>query len=157
MPGELTTREIASTARLLVQYRLALEGAGALEDGQRRLVATDRSGTKRTIEVYGNRAPKPAGGKGRPALAWMLDGEATTDLIAVADLSSDRAWLFGREEAYRLAQQHPQSGGHHLIMVTDPGLTDSKHERILDSDFADHLLHRKAAELFYGGQSGRAD
>jgi hypothetical protein len=58
----------------------------------------------RRIEVYANREPKPAGGKGRPALDWMLDGESSADLIAVADLSTDRVWLFRREEAFNI---HP--------------------------------------------------
>jgi hypothetical protein len=102
-----------------------------------------------TIEVYTNLRPKPAGGKGRAALDWMLDGRSTADLIAVTDLSADRVWLFRREEAFRLAQQHPASGGHHLVMVTDPGLTRSKHERILDSDFSEFLLQRRATDLLH--------
>jgi hypothetical protein len=97
--------------------------------------------------VYSNREPKPAGGKGRPALAWMLDGASSADLIAVTDLSTHRVWLFRREEAFGLAQQHPASGGHHLVMVTDPGLTRSKHKRILDTDFSELLLERRVGEL----------
>ncbi|MGH7429887.1 MAG: hypothetical protein ACREJ4_16235 [Candidatus Methylomirabilaceae bacterium] len=91
--------------------------------------------------------PSPLAGKGRPALAWMLDGASSADLIAVTDLSTDRVWLFRRDEAFALAQQHPGSGGHHLVMVTDPGLTRSKHERILDTDFSEFLLSRRAGEL----------
>jgi hypothetical protein len=77
----------------------------------------------------------------------MLDGASSADLIAVTDLSTDRVWLFRREEAFALAQQHPESGGHHLVMVTDPGLARSKHERILDTDFSEFLLPRRVGEL----------
>jgi hypothetical protein len=148
MTRELTKTEISAAARLLVEYRLAREGVKVNRQAGHHLVASSGSGTTRTVEVYGNRGPKPAGGIGGPALAWKLNGDSPADLIAVADLSTDRVWLFGREEVYRLAQQHPASGGHHLIMVTHRDLTRSKHERILDADFADHLLPRKVDWLF---------
>ena len=147
----LNTREIAATARLLVQYRLSLEGIQAIieEPGSTaHMEAWKVGGPSRTLDVYGNRGSKPAGGKGRPALAWMLDGKRRSDLIAVADLSTHRVWLFRTSEAFKLAQQHPPGGGHHLIMVTDPGLAHSKHERILDSDFTAYLIERRAQELF---------
>jgi hypothetical protein len=146
MTAELSTRQISEAGKLLVHYRFLLEGIEC-----RRAAAGDayhlEAGGGATIEVYANREPKPGGGKGRPALAWMLDGKFQADFIAVADLSTHRVWLFRTSEAFSLAQQHPASGGHHLIMVTDPGLTRSKHERILDSDFAEFLLERRAIEL----------
>jgi hypothetical protein len=33
-------------------------------------------------------------------------------------------------------------------MVTDPGLTRSKHDRILDAHFSEFLLERRVDELF---------
>jgi hypothetical protein len=146
MTVELSTRQISEAGKLLVQYRLQLEGVESERNApgsKPHLVAAGSS----TIEVYSNREPKPAGGKGRLALAWMLDGASAADLIAVTDLSTHRVWLFRRQEAFALAQQHPASGGHHLVMVTDPGLTRSKHERILDTDFSEFLLERRAGEL----------
>ncbi len=146
MTAELSTRQISEAGKLLVQYKLqleAVESERSTPGTKPHLVAAGAS----TIEVYSNREPKPAGGKGRPALAWMLDGGSAADLIAVTDLSTDRVWLFRRDEAFALAQQHPASGGHHLVMVTDPGLTRSKHERILDTDFSEFLLSRRAGEL----------
>jgi hypothetical protein len=100
-----------------------------------------------TIEVYAKQEPRPAGGKGRLALDWMLDGYSRADVLAVADLSTHRVWLFRRTEAFGLAQQHPRSGNHHLIMVTDPALSRSKHLRILDTHFAGFLLERRANQL----------
>jgi len=150
----LNIREIAAAARLLVQYRLSLEGIQSItaEPGSTaHMEAWKDGGSSRTVDVYGNRSPKPAGGKGRPALAWMLDGKRRSDLIAVADLSTHRVWLFRTSEAFKLAQQHPPGGGHHLIMVTDPGLAHSKHERILDSDFTAYLIQHRAQELFRQG------
>jgi hypothetical protein len=137
----LDRRGISTAGKLLVQYKLALEGFETTAGGSH---LKTKSGA--SISVYSNQRPKPAGGTGRPALAWMLNGESATDLIAVTDLSTNRAWLFRREEAFTLAQQHPGSGNHHLVMVTDSGLT-SKHARILDSDFSEFLIERRAEEL----------
>jgi hypothetical protein len=140
----LTTRKISTAGKLLVQYKLALEGIETtLASAGTGHVET---GTGASIQVYTNREPKPAGGNGRPALAWMLSGNSPADFIAVTDLSTDRAWLFRRKEAFTLAQQHPESGNHHLVMVTDRGLT-SKHARILDDDFTEFLIERRANEL----------
>jgi hypothetical protein len=146
MAFELSTRQIADAGKLLVQYRLQTQGIESRHAGPGSTHHLEGpAGLK--IDVYTNLRPKPAGGKGRPALAWMLDGRSSADLIAVTDLSTDRVWLFRREEAFAAAQQHPASGGHHLVMVTDPGLIRSKHERILDTDFTEFLLQRRAAEL----------
>jgi hypothetical protein len=146
MAIELSTRQISKAGKLLVQYRLQVEGIESKNVAVGNEHHLEVSGGH-TIEVYTNLKPKPAGGKGRPALAWMLDGRSSAGLIAVTDLLTDRVWLFQRDEAFTVAQQHPASGGHHLVMVTDPGLTTSKHERILDSDFSEFLVQRRAAEL----------
>ena len=150
MASSLSTRQIAEAGRLLVRYRLLLEGIETtpVETPTRYHLATRVAQDEATtIAVYANRAPKPAGGTGRAALAWMLDGTSEADLVAVADLSTNRVWIFRTTEAIEVAQQHPPSGEHHLIMVTDPGLTGSKHDRILDTDFSEFLLERRAAEL----------
>ena len=60
--------------------------------------------------------------------------------------STDRVWLFRTEEAFEAAQRHA-SGRHHLVMVTDHGLTASKHARILDAHFDEFTLEKRVAEL----------
>jgi len=96
MKASLTTHQIAEAGRLLVQYRLALEGMESVRAAPGSGHHLETSG-RRALEVYSNLGPKPAGGKGRPAL--------------------------------------------------DPALTRSKHERILDTDFAEFLLPGRVNEL----------
>jgi hypothetical protein len=146
---ELSSRQISEAGRLLVQYQLAKHGIAAqpANAGAGFHLALQTTRGPETVRVYTNRAPKPAGGKGRPALAWTLDGRGSSDWIAVGDLSTERVWLFRTDEAFKAAQQHPGGGGHHLVMVTDHGLTESKHDRILDSDFDAFALGRRVDEL----------
>jgi hypothetical protein len=148
MPMKFSPRQISEAGRLLVLQRLQGEGmvVRPAPAGSSHHLET-RSGV--TIEVYVKREPRPAGGKGRLALNWMLDGRSRADLIAVTDISTLRVWLFRTTEAFSLAQQHPRSGNHHLIMVTDPGLSRSKHQRILDIHFAEFLLERRIQMLFH--------
>lgn len=59
---ELTTRQISEAGKLLVQYKLQLEGI----ESQRAALGSEHhleALSGHTIEVYANREPKPAGGK----------------------------------------------------------------------------------------------
>jgi hypothetical protein len=148
----MNTTEIAEAGRRLVQEQLRREG-----------IETDRAPARAdhhlvirapahlagaTIRVQSRSEPMPGGGTGRLALSWMLDGTFTGDLIAVADLSTSRAWIFDTEEAFERAQQHPAKGDHHLIMVTQgAGMRRSKHPAILDEHFRDALLDARAGAL----------
>ncbi|HYW10415.1 MAG TPA: hypothetical protein VE871_00620 [Longimicrobium sp.] len=146
------TRQIAEAGRLLVQDQLRLEGietdrAPARADHHLVIRAPGHlAGT--TIRVQAKSEPMPGGGTGRLALNWMLDGTFTGDLIAVADLSTSRVWIFRTEEAFKRAQQHLAKGDHHLIMVTQgAGMRRSKHPAILDEHFRDALLDARAGAL----------
>src|SRR4051794_30143525 len=104
MKRTLARREISTAGKLLVQYKLALEGIETTAEGSH---VTTKAGA--SIGVYSNQKPKPAGGNGRPALAWMLNSSTERDFIALTDLSTTRVWLFRTDEAFTLAQQHPAS------------------------------------------------
>src|SRR5687768_8026483 len=81
---ELSTRQISEAGRLLVQYQLAKHGIAAQPSDSDAAfhLRVERSHAAETIRTYTNRSPKPAGGKGRPALDWYLDGKRTSDWIA---------------------------------------------------------------------------
>ena len=66
------------------------------------------AGKKRsfTIQVKTNLAPKPTGGKGSPAIDWWGDENCPAELIAFADISTRRVWLFTSQELASKAQQH---------------------------------------------------
>ena len=63
-----------------------------------------------TIQVKAQWEPVPAGGKGPLISAWVFDRNCPAEWLAVADLSSDKAWLFEIGQARELAQQKPESG-----------------------------------------------
>ncbi len=148
----MSTKQINKAGRLLVQKQLRSHGIETdppLAPADHHLVIrTPERLAGTTLRVQTNREPKPAGGRGRPALAWMLPGTFTGDLIAVTDLSTSRVWIFDTEEAFKRAQQHPAKGGHHLIMVTDgAGMRPSRHPAILDEHFRDALLDARVGAL----------
>ncbi len=145
----LSSRAVSDAGQQLVQQQLKKLGidtaASNPREGYHLAVNTQRG--RETIRVHANLAPKLAGGRGRTELDWNFGARKAADWIAFVDLSSERAWLFRTEEAIEAAQQHPKGGGHKLVMVTDPGLERSKHARILDTDFREFALERRAAEL----------
>ncbi len=80
--------------------------------------------TNRSVWVTTKLKPKPAGGHGPPTLNWKIRRDVTSDLVALADLSSSRVWLIENREAEATAQQH-NSSYHHVIMVLQPGWTSA--------------------------------
>ena len=150
--AKLSTIQIAAAGRLLVRYKLLLHGIETEEvipgTGHHLVIRSPAPLAGLTIRVQTNSEPKPAGGAGRLALAWMLDGDYAGDFVAVTDLSSSRVWVFDTAEAFARAQQHPTSGGHHLIMITQAsGFRGSRHSEILDEHFRNSLLEAIPAPL----------
>lgn len=119
----LTTQQIGKLGELLVQYKLlqhGIESAHLTTDAGIDLVAySSKAKDAKTIQVKANLEPKPAGGKGSLALDWWFPQSSPADLIALADISTNRVWLFSYTDGSKLAQQ-TSSGRHHLYMYVDP-------------------------------------
>jgi hypothetical protein len=147
----MNTAQIAAAGRSLVQSRLRLQGIATDEaaprSGYHLVIRSPAHLAGTTIRVQANAQPKPGGGTGRSALDWMIPDRYRGDMVAVADLSSSRVWIFPTAEAFARAQQHPKDR-HHLIMITDPaGFRGSKHSQILVEDFSDGLLEIRVASM----------
>lgn len=121
----LTTQQIGKLGELLVQYKLlqhGVESAHLTTDAGIDLVAySSKVKDAKKIQVKTNLAPKPAGGKGSLALDWWFPEFSPADLIALADISENRVWLFSYAMASSLAQQ-TSTGRHHLYMYIDPAI-----------------------------------
>lgn len=112
--------QIGAAGVLLVQYELLKQGfesAPMTTDAGIDLVVY-APGVARafTVQVKACLRPKPAGGKGRPILDWWLSVESPAELVALADLESNVAWLLSHQEFTDRAQQHSPSGKLHLYL-----------------------------------------
>jgi hypothetical protein len=148
----LTTAQIGKSGEMLVQYRLLLlgiESAPMSTDTGVDLVAySPRLAQAITIQVKTNLRSKPGGGKGKDALDWWVSETVPASLIALVDLSSERVWLFKREEVEELAQQK-SSGRLHLYMYTDPTARPRVKGRLSHSyEFERFIISNRTSELF---------
>ena len=148
----LKTAQIGRCGELLVQYVLLLRGiesAPMSTDAGVDLVAySPKTSHPATIQVKTNLQAKPGGGKGKAALDWWLSEDTPAQLVALVDLSSQRVWLFAREEIAKLAQQK-SSGRFHLYMYTDPTAQPKKTGRLAHVyEFEKYLLQNRAYEFF---------
>jgi hypothetical protein len=66
--------------------------------------------------------------------AWVFDRDCPAEWLAVADLSSDKAWLFEIEQARELAQQKPESGKWRIYWYPDDSTVGGNPRR--ESDMA---------------------
>lgn len=149
---QLNTAQIGRCGELLVQYFLLLRGiesAPMSTDSGVDLVAyTPILREAITIQVKTNLKAKPGGGKGKPALDWWLPEETPAQLIALVDLSSQRLWMFKKNELPTLAQQR-SNGRFHLYMYTDPTDRPKKTDRLAHMyEFEKYLFENRAHELF---------
>jgi len=147
----LNTQQIGKLGELLVQYKLlqhGIESAHLTTDAGIDLVAYSGSGKAAiTIQVKTNLAAKPAGGKGALGLDWWFPENSPADVIALVDISKDRAWLFPLAEAAALAQQK-SNGNFHLYMYIDPEAKSRGDKRAHDHKFEDYLLERYVDTIF---------
>jgi hypothetical protein len=100
-----------------------------------------------TIQVKTNLRAKPGGGKGKEALDWWVSEAVPAALIALVDLSSEKVWLFKREELLELAQQR-SSGRVHLYMYTDPSAKPTKERLAHAHEFERFIISNRVGELF---------
>jgi hypothetical protein len=148
----LTTAQIGKCGELLVQYRLLLlgiESAPMSTDTGVDLVAySPRLAQAITIQIKTNLRAKPGGGKGKAALDWWVSESVPATLVAVVDLSSEKVWLFKREELVELAQQK-RSGRLHLYMYEDPAVkTRVKDHFSHVHEFERFIISNRVSELF---------
>jgi hypothetical protein len=148
----LKTAQIGRCGELLVQYTLlhrGIESAQMTTDSGVDLVAYAPTGSGAiTIQVKTTLKAKPSGGKGKPVLDWWLREDSPAQLVALADLSTKRVWLFTHEQVASLAQQK-SSGRFHIYMHTDPTHKSNKNGLIAHTyDFEKYLLENCAHALF---------
>ncbi|MEB5016544.1 hypothetical protein RXP78_29875, partial [Pseudomonas aeruginosa] len=101
-----------------------------------------------TIQVKTQTAPSPSGGKGALSVGFFFPDDLRAELLAVTLLSTDTVWLFTREEARELAQQHNAKGMRQLYWYVEPrpvkGSTAPRHA----GDMEPYLLERRVGDLF---------
>jgi len=147
----LNKQQIGKCGELLVQYKLLLSGvesAHLTTDSGIDLVAYSPNKEPITIQVKANLKAKPGGGKGKLALDWWMPEDSPADLVALADLSTNRVWLLNMEEISEFAQQHP-SGRCHIYMYIDPTAKPSKAKRrVFAYEFEKFLLENRIHHIF---------
>jgi hypothetical protein len=147
--SSLKTAQIGASGVLLIQYRLlkcGIESALMTTDAGIDLVAySPKMERALTIQVKTCLRPKAAGGKGRPTLDWWLPDESPAELIGLANLECDQAWLLRQAEFVARAQQHPE-GRLHLFFYTEPNYSAKKgcHQR----DFEPFRIESRMGEIF---------
>lgn len=112
------------------------------------VVYASSTGEAKTVQVKANLKPKPGGGKGKEALDWWVPEDSPAELMALVDLSTERIWMFLKEEIPLVAQQH-SSGRLHVYMYTDPTARPRKADRLAHVyEFEKYLLENRAHVLF---------
>ncbi|MDG4648022.1 hypothetical protein P6F26_06165 [Roseibacterium sp. SDUM158017] len=149
MNDSLSTAQIGRGGELLVQYRLltlGIESAAMTTDAGVDLVAyAPGMSHALTVQVKTNLRPKPAGGRGKPALDWWLREDSPAELVALTDLSRDRVWLFRHHELDYHAQQRSSGRLHFYFYVGDAN--PRKGQRV-EEDFEAFRLENRVAEVF---------
>jgi hypothetical protein len=146
----MKTAQIGAAGVLLIQYhlmRIGIDSAPMTTDDGIDLVAYAPGEQKAiTIQVKTCLQPKPGGGKGRLALDWWLRSESPAQLVGLADLSSNSAWLFEHSDFAEAAQQKPE-GRLHFYIYTDKDYRP-KRDRCHVRDFDAHRVEAIAPILF---------
>ena len=151
----LSTAQIGKCGELLVQYRLLLlgvESAPMSTDTGIDLVAYSSIRAQPvTVQVKTNLKPKPGGGKGKLALDWWVPETTPAAFVALADLSTEKVWLFTPQELQAHAQQR-SSGRLHIYMYTDPTVRSRKTENLVHAHEFERFLLSNVAESVFGAQ-----
>ena len=148
----MTTQHIGAAGELLVQYRLlklGIDSARLTTDaGVDLVVYSPATGRATTVRVKTVLAPAPAGGRGRLAIGWPFKHDLGAELLAVALLSEDEAWLFTAGEARAIAQQHHPTGSRRLYWYTDADMPQRDGIPLKQGDMAGYRLQERAADFF---------
>jgi hypothetical protein len=148
----MKTAQIGRCGELLVQYellKLGIESAPMTTDAGIDLVAYSPMRAEAiTIQIKTNWQAKHAGGgKGKAALDWTVRDPVPASFVALVDLSSEKVWLFKRDEFAEHAQQH-RPGQLHLYMYTDPGVKPRRKGLMRSCEFERFTIFNRASELF---------
>jgi hypothetical protein len=147
--SSLKTAQIGASGVLLIQYRLLKRGIESApmttDDGIDLMAYSPKMERAVTIQVKTCLRPKAAGGKGRAALDWWLPKASPAELVGLANLATDQAWLLRHDEFVERSQQQPM-GRLHLYFYTDANYSARKgcHER----DFEPFSIEYRMAEIF---------
>jgi hypothetical protein len=100
-----------------------------------------------TVVVRTSLRPTPAGGKGRPSLGCWLHQTSRAELVGLAYLEGDQAWLFLREEFEAKAQQKPKDR-FHLYFYVEPEYRSrpGTHQR----DFERFVINEHRIQKLFG-------
>ncbi|MFZ1557682.1 MAG: hypothetical protein WAT38_16020, partial [Nitrospira sp.] len=112
---------------------------------------SDKSLQPVTIQVKTNLKPKPGGGKGKLALDWWVPERNPAAFVALADLSTEKVWLFTPGELDAHAQQR-SNGRLHIYMYTDPTVHSRKSASLVHAHEFERFLMSNVAERVFGTQ-----
>jgi hypothetical protein len=148
----LSKAQIGRCGELLVQFKLlkyGIESSPLTTDAGIDLVAFSPHHERAiTVQVKTNLAPKPGGGKGKPALDWWAEDKPKAEVFAFVDLHSLRVWLVEASHLGSVAQQHP-TGRFHLFMAVDPAQSPRRDgKRNFDYEFAQYLFENTVNRIF---------
>lgn len=147
-----STQHIGAAGEILVQYRLLKLGIDSArmttDSGIDLVVYSPLREQAVTVQVKTQAAPSPSGGKGGLSVGFYFPDDLRAEILALALLSTDQVWLFTREEARELAQQHNARGNRQLYWYIEPRQPRSGAAPLHSGDVAQHLLERRTADLF---------
>lgn len=147
----ISKAQIGKCGELLVQYRLlsyGIESSQMSTDTGIDLVAYSSDQKRaRTIQVKTNLRPKASGGRGKKAIDWWLRCDTPAELVALAELETERIWMLTVAEVGALAQQQ-SSNRWHLYMYTDPSARVRGDKVTYDHQFSSYLVENRVHGLF---------
>lgn len=152
-PGvTLAKAQIGKCGELLVQYMLLLRGIESApmstDTGVDLVAYSPKLARPLTIQIKANLKAKPGGGKGKLALDWWIDEDTPVEYIALVNLSSQRVWIFSKDELGTLSQQK-SNGRFHLYMYTDPTAQPRKAGRLAHlHEFERYTLENRVHAIF---------
>ena len=149
---KLASAQIGRCGELLVQQVLLLHGvesAPMSTDSGIDLVAySSKTGVPHTIQVKTNLKAKPGGGKGKLALDWWIPEDSPAQLVALAELSTSRVWLFRHPEIVKFAQQK-SNRRLHFYMYTDITARTRLSGRLVHTpEFESYRIENRVNSLF---------
>lgn len=121
----MSTQHIGAAGELLVQYRLLKRGIDSArlttDSGIDLVVYSTSRADAVTVQVKTQAVPLPAGGRGALTIGVSFPHELRAQVLAVASLATDDVWLFTRDEARSMAQEHNlRTGQRRLYWYLDP-------------------------------------
>lgn len=147
-----TTQHIGAAGELLVQYRLLKYGIDSArlttDSGVDLVVYSPADARAHTVQVKTQRAPRPSGGHGPLSTGWFFPHDLAAEFLAVVLLSSDRVWLFTRNEARELAQEHSARGIRQIHWLTEPATRRDGSARRSAADMEPYSLDSRVSEVF---------